>query len=637
MSLLQVNNLDKFYGATPIIREGTLAIQAGEKWGLVGRNGCGKSTLIKVLTGKEDYDQGEIGWAKGTRIGYLEQEPEFGPGNSIYQELRGIFGDLDLLQETITHLQEELNQPGLANETLNRLVEEFHSKTEEFEAAGGYQLEGRIQGVLRGLGFSKERWNDPTTVLSGGERTRLALAKLLLSPNDILFLDEPTNYLDLAAIEWLEEFLGTYRGAVLLVSHDRYFLDRVVSGIIELEFCRIKRYRGNYSAYRSQKEAEYQVALKAYNEQQKELERQEKFVRESRATEKSKRKAHSIEKRLAQVERIERPVWDDQAFKLSFGEPQPSSRKVLELEGIAKRFGNKVLLDGVDLQIEAGEKIGLIGPNGAGKTTLLKMIMGLETPDRGGIRLGHEVHPGYFSQLSSDEDLSGTPFSQISAATDLDNTGVRSLLGRFLFSGEDVFKDMTDLSGGERRRLGLLKLMLSKANFLILDEPTNHLDLDSIEVIEQALGGFSGTVLIVSHDRYFLNRIVKRYLMIGSGRIHSFSDYQEYLDWRAASNGKAVTSADKPKTEAQLYRERSKEIQREIKKKQRNLNEIEADINTKELRQKELLQLVNDPAVHTDYKKSQELAEELAELETALGELYQKWETLQEELVDEGS
>lgn len=635
MSLLQVNNLDKFYGATPIIREGTFAIQAGEKWGLVGRNGCGKSTLIRVLTGKEDYDRGEIGWAKGTRIGYLEQEPEFEPGNSIYQELRGIFGDLDLLQETITRLQEELNQPGLGDEVLNRLVEEFHSKTEEFEAAGGYQLEGRIQGVLRGLGFPKERWNDPTTVLSGGERTRLALAKLLLSPNDILFLDEPTNYLDLAAIEWLEEFLGTYRGAVLLVSHDRYFLDRVVSGILELEFCRIKRYRGNYSAYRSQKEAEYHAALKAYNEQQKELERQEKFIREARATEKSKRKAHSIEKRLAQVERIERPVLDDHVFKLSFGEPRPCSRKVLELEGIAKCFGSKVLLDGVDLQIEAGEKIGLIGPNGAGKTTLLKMIMGLETPDRGRIRLGHEVHPGYFSQLSSEEDLTGTPFSQISAETHLDNTGVRSLLGRFLFSGEDVFKDMADLSGGERRRLRLLKLMLSKANFLILDEPTNHLDLDSIEVIERALCSFSGTVLIVSHDRYFLNRIVKRYLMIASGRIYSFSDYQEYLDWRAEANGKALASVDKPKTEAQLYRERSKEIQRELKRKQRNLNEIEADINTKELRQKELLQLVNDPAVHTDYKKSRELSEELAELETVLAELYQKWETLQEELVKE--
>jgi ATP-binding cassette, subfamily F, member 3 len=631
MSLIQVRNLDKFYGAVPIIREAELIIQPGEKWGLVGKNGCGKTTLIKVLTGEEDYDRGEIHWAQNCRIGYLRQEPDFRSGFSIYQELRQIFGALDQLQERLAGLQQRMLDQNLAPDELGVLIEEQHHLSEEFEQAGGYQIEGRIQGVLRGLGFPKERWEDAAANLSGGEQTRLALAKLLLTPWDILLLDEPTNYLDLTAIEWLEDFLLDFKGAVLLISHDRFFLDKIVTGIYEIEFNRVNRYKGNYTAYRGQKEAVYQATLKAYQEQEKYLLRQEKLVRESRATEKSKKKAHSIEKRLAGMERIAKPLQDHKQVKLAFKESHSSSRQVLTLENLSKSFGPKPLLNGVTYKLEAGEKVGLIGPNGSGKTTLLKMILGLEQPDRGNIRLGYEVQPGYFTQLNDQSDMTGTPFSQIMDTGDLDNTEVRGILARFLFTGEDVFKSVADLSGGERRRLGLLKLMLSKANFLILDEPTNHLDLTSIEAVENALLGFEGTVFIVSHDRYFLNQIVDRYLAIIDQKLVAFSTYQDYLNYRSQMANQS-NETSKPKNESQFRREQNKETQREMRKKQRNLNEIETDISDMETRKSELLNELNDPAVHTDYKKSLELTQELAGIESKLTQSYERWEQLQQEL-----
>ncbi len=623
MSLIQIHNLNKFYGAVPVLREVNLMIQPGEKWGLVGRNGSGKTTLMKILTGEEDYDSGEIHWAQDSCYGYLKQEPVF-LADTIYQELRNIFQFLDELESKINQLQHRMSQSGIDHEQLESLIKEHHLLTEEYERQGGYQTEGRIQGVLRGLGFPAERWNDQPAVLSGGERTRVALAKILLTANDILFLDEPTNYLDLSAIEWLENFLVDYKGAVLLISHDRYFLDRVISCIYEIEFNRIKRYRGNYSEYRKQKEAEYHSTVKAYREQEKEISRLEKFVRESRATEKSKRKAHSIEKRLMQLDRIEKPFANNKSIKMDFKEAPPSSRQVLELEDITKSFDGKTLFTDVNFKIEAGEKIGLIGPNGAGKTTLIKLILGLEQPDHGRVRLGYEVYPGYFSQLTSGEELTGTPFSQIMDAADLDNTEARTILGRFLFSGDDVFKLVSDLSGGERRRLGLIKLMLSKANFLILDEPTNHLDLDSIEVMEQALSEYNGTILVISHDRSFLNTVVDRFVAIIGGKLLSFPTYLDYQEYCKSDYN--ADEAAKTKTAAQIHREHTKEMQRDLKRKQRNLEKIEADIINIEERKKELLVILNDPEVQTDYMKSRQYANELEEVDERLNELYSQWE-----------
>lgn len=633
MALLQVVGLTKYFGSDKLFEDLSFEIHPGEKIGLIGRNGCGKSTLINILTGNEDYDQGEIGWAQNSSIGYLPQILVFDENVTIYQELRSIFTDLDELQNKIIILQKQMENDHLSPAELEGLVAQYHVLTEQFENDGGYQVEGRIQGVLRGLGFPKERWDDSIMVLSGGERTRLALARLLLRQHDLLFLDEPTNYLDIAAVEWLEDFLTGYKGAVLLVSHDRYFLDTVVQGFLEIEFGKIKRYKGNYSAYRQQKTLNYENAVKAYEKQEKQLDRLEKFVRESRATEKSKRKAHSIEKRINREVRIEKPFVDTQSLKLEFADAPAGSRHVLELDGISKRYGSKVVLDNVGFKLEAGEKVGLIGPNGAGKTTLLKIILGLEMPDAGQLRLGYEIRPGYFSQLDEAE-AEGTPFSQIMAAADLDNTTARTILGRFLFSGDDVFKNVGDLSGGERRRLGLIKLILSKMNFLVLDEPTNHLDLDSIEVIEAALSKAKHTILVVSHDRYFLKNVVQRYLALIDGKLYSFHDYEEYLSWKTESNLRSSVNEIKPKNDAQLRRENTKELQRQLRRKQRELQEVETAIEQNEQRRTELYDLLNNPELQADLQKSATLAQEFTVVESGLKTLYETWELLQEELAE---
>lgn len=631
MALLQVAGLTKYYGSDRIFEDLSFEIHAGEKIGLIGKNGCGKSTLIHILTGSEDYDRGEVGWAQNAAVGYLPQILTFNETTTIYQELRSIFKDLDDLEASLNTIQAQMNQPGMNPADLDELVHKHHQMSERFATEGGYRIEGTIQGVLRGLNFLPERWQEPVGVLSGGERTRLALARLLLTRHDILFLDEPTNYLDISAIEWLEDYLSGYQGAVLLVSHDRYFLDKVVTGFLEMSAGVIKRYHGDYSAYRRQKQADYENTLKTFEAQEKRLGKLEKWVREARSTEKSKRQAHSIEKRLAKEVRIEKPLRDAQTIKFQFKTAMPGGKKVLELEGLSKKYGQKVILDQIDLQLESGVKIGLIGPNGVGKTTLLKIILGFEAPDAGEVRLGYEIRPGYFSQLD-EEWVEGTPFSQIMAAADLDNTQARTLLARFLFRGDDVFKSVADLSGGERRRLGLIKLLLSKANFLILDEPTNHLDLDSIEVMEQALEETDHTLLIVSHDRYFLKSVVQCYWALLDGRIHEFDNYDAYLDWKLQRQSALGENSSKAKSATQIRRDQIKEYQRNLRRKQRELTETEGDIATAEQRRDELYQLSNQPELYTDFQKSSELSKALAETEQALTMLYQRWELLLEEL-----
>ncbi len=631
MSLIRVNNLDKYYGAEPILRNLDLEIHPGEKWGLVGRNGCGKTTLMKILSGLEDYDRGAIHTAQNCRIGYLEQEPGFDAGISIYQELRNLFTDLDELHAQVEQARQKMSDPTLNREELESLVEEHYHLSERYQLSGGFLIEGRIQGILRGLGFTKERWSDSTVVLSGGERTRLALAKILLVPYDLLLLDEPTNYLDMTAIEWLEEYLtAQFKGAVLIISHDRFFLDRVVQGIFELDSGVAARYRGNYSDYRNQKEFNLQAQAKAYQIQQKFLQKQEKFVREAGASEKSKRKAHSVEKRLEKVERIAKPSIEQKALKVKFAGHEASSRDVLVLEGLSKSFDNKVLFKETNLRVEYGDRIGIIGPNGAGKTTLIKMILGVDSPDQGRIRLGYEVYPGYFSQMADDPGLSGTPFEMVMGMADLDNTEARTILGRFLFSGDDVFKNVSDLSGGEKRRLNLIKLMLSKANLLILDEPTNHLDLESIEAVENGLIDYEGTLIVISHDRYFLNKVVNRYFAVLNEGLIPFPSYQDYLD--LGKRPDKPEEAPKPKKQAQMRREQSKELHRELKRKQRRLEETEEEIARLETDKVEISEQLSDPLIYADYNKSLTLSKELSEIEVKLAEAYQIWEELSLEL-----
>ena len=627
MSLIQVKNLDKFYGAEPILRNLDLQIHSGEKWGLVGRNGCGKTTLMRIMARIEDYDRGEIQTAQNCRIGYLEQEPEFNAGVSIYQELRNLFTELDELHAEVESLRHRMSDPTLNREQLDLLVEEHYRLSERYGQSGGFLVEGRIQGVLRGLGFPKQRWDDSAMVLSGGERTRLALAKILLAPYDLLLLDEPTNYLDMAAIEWLEEYLvSQFKGAVLIISHDRFFLDRIVQGIFQLDSGALTRYRGNYTDYRNQKEFNLQAQAKAYQIQQKFIEKQEKFIREAGASEKSKRKAHSVEKRLQKEEKITKPSLRQKSLKLSFAGHQASGREVLALEGVSKSFDNKVLFKDVNFRVEYGDRIGIIGPNGAGKTTLIKMILGMDSPDSGRIRLGYEVYPGYFPQMADDSGLTGTPFETVMGMADLDNTEARTILGRFLFSGDDVFKDISDLSGGERRRLNLIRLMLSKANLLILDEPTNHLDLESIEAVEKALIDYDGTLLVISHDRYFLNKVVNRYFAVFNGGLTQFPSYQDYLDLSLCQGKPDETS--KPKNLAQVRWEQNKEFQRDLRRKKRQLEETENEIAQLEQKKSEISDQLSDPVIYADYNKSLSLSNELSEIETRLSEAYQLWEEL---------
>jgi ATP-binding cassette subfamily F protein 3 len=632
MALLQVNHLTKFYGSVAVLTDLNLEIDSGEKWGLIGKNGCGKTTLINILTGKTDYDRGDLHWAQNCRIGYLQQEPEF-ESDSIYQELRLVFKDLDAIQGRLDRLQERMNEADLSPAVLEGLVAEFTQLNEAFAQQDGYQIEGRIQGVLRGLGFPKERWEDSPQQLSGGERTRLALAGLLLTANDLLFLDEPTNYLDLAALEWLERYLQDYRGAVLVISHDRYFLDQVVDGYFEIEAGKAVRFRGDYQSFRQSKNELTDATWKAYLKQEKRLSKLEKFVREARATQKSKRQAHSIAKRLEKEVRIEKPTSTEKKIKMAFKTTAESSYRVLEAEGLAKSYGDQRLFEGVGFTINAGDKVGLIGPNGVGKTTLLKILLELEPADRGTVRFGYEVFPGYFSQMTTGEDLEGTPFSQVMAAADLDNTEARTILGRFLFSGDDALKPVVALSGGERRRLGLIKLMLSQANLLIMDEPTNHLDLQSIEVIEAALLDYEGTILVVSHDRYFLNKVANRFLALSNGQIHEFGSYREYLDGFSQPSLPSGTSAKaKSKLQSQHDREIEKERQRQLRRLQRDVAATETEIHRTEERKAAVVALLEQSEVHSDYQQSMTLSAELAHLDSVLDELYLKWEAAHEAL-----
>jgi ATP-binding cassette subfamily F protein 3 len=632
MALLQVSHLAKYYGSVAVLTDLDLEINFGEKWGLIGKNGCGKTTLINILTGRVDYDRGAIHWAQNCRIGYLQQEPEF-ESDSIYQELRLVFKDLDALQGRLDRLRERMDEAGLSPAVLEGVVAEFTQLNEAFEQQDGYQIEGRIQGVLRGLGFPKERWEDSPQQLSGGERTRLALARLLLTANDLLFLDEPTNYLDLAALEWLERYLKDYRGAVLVISHDRYFLDQVVHGFFEIEAGKAARFRGDYKSFRQSKAELADATWKAYLKQEKRLAKLEKFVREARATEKSKRQAHSIAKRLEKEVRIEKPASTEKKIKMAFKTAVSSGYRVLEAEGLAKSYGDQLLFEDVGFTINAGDKVGLIGPNGVGKTTLLKMLLGSEPADRGTVRFGYEVFPGYFSQMTTGEDLEGTPFSQVMAAADLDNTEARTILGRFLFSGDDALKPVAALSGGERRRLGLIKLMLSQVNFLIMDEPTNHLDLQSIEVIEAALLDYEGTILVVSHDRYFLNKVANRFLALSNGQIHEFGSYREYLDSYSQPSfpPDAVVEA-KSKRQSQHDRETEKERQRQLRRLQRNVTATETEIQRTEERKATVVALLEQPEVHSDYQQSMTLSAELAHLDGVLDGLYLKWEAAHEAL-----
>ncbi len=632
--ILSVNNISKSFQEVSILKNVSFHIEDYEKAAIVGINGAGKTTLLRIIMGELTADEGLVTVAKDKTIGYLSQQEAVSGENTIYQELLLVKQDILDMEQQLHTL--ELQMKTADDDRLSGLMESYASLTHAYEAANGYACRSELTGVLKGLGFAQEDFDKPVSTLSGGQKTRVALGKLLLLKPDLIILDEPTNHLDLPSISWLETYLLNYKGAVIVVSHDRYFLDRIVTKVIELDNTKGTVFSGNYSAYAAGRETLRTAAYNAYMKQQQEIRHQEAVIEKLKSfnREKSVKRAESREKKLEKIEALEKPseVRADMRLKL---EPKfPSGNDVLQAEGLAKAFGPLSLFDNLSFSLKKGEHVAIIGDNGTGKTTILKMLNELLPPDSGTIRLGANVAVGYYDQEHHVLHPDKTLFQEISDDyPNLNNTEIRNTLAAFLFTGEDVFQLIKTLSGGEKGRLSLAKLMLSEANFLILDEPTNHLDITSKEILEDALNAYTGTVLYVSHDRYFINKTAHRILELNRGTLTNYlGNYDYYLEKKEEEKtepdtGRAGTggvSAVKQDWKAM------KEQQAAARKRENDLKKCEAEIDTLETRNAEIETLMASPEICTDVARLQELNKEKEEIDTKLAGLMEKWELLSE-------
>ena len=637
MIVLSANNLTKTYGTDVIIDKASFHLNAGDKVGIIGRNGAGKTTLLNMLTGELPCDEGEFFVSQNMRIGYLKQRDNFSSEGTVLEEIEGIFSGLRELENEIAELSDKVAENPHDTGLINRLDELQH----RFDREGGYTYKSEMIGILNSMAFDESFYNKKISSLSGGERTRLALAALLLEKPDILLLDEPTNHLDIGTLKWLEQYLEAYRGTIMIVSHDRYFLDRTVNRIFEVENHKVYSYQGKYSDYAAQKKLRRETELRAYNNQQREIARQEEMIRrmKQRGTEHLAKRAASREKRLDMLERIEHPESEMGKMKINFKENFPSGGDVIMAENLEKSFGrgteHRELFHGVNLDIKRGERICILGPNGVGKTTLLRVLLGELTPDAGYLKIGHNVAFGYYDQgqlLLSDAN---TVLEELKESYRLyTDTEMRSILGRFLFRGEEVFLPVGSLSGGEKARLSLLKLMLSGANTLILDEPTNHLDIESKEVFEEALMEFPGTVIVVSHDRYFLQRIPTRILeLTQDGVIEYLGRYDYYLEKKSQGiSAKKYFSKVQEKSagDAAQQRRLKKEREAEERRRARLSEKLETEISELEDKISELEQNLCKPENMSDYELLARLGAEREETEKRLAEAYDEWAKVQE-------
>ncbi|NLM13543.1 MAG: ABC-F family ATP-binding cassette domain-containing protein [Epulopiscium sp.] len=632
--ILACKDITKTFGTDIILKNITFQIEEKEKVALVGVNGAGKSTLFKILAGELSYDGGEIFKAKDTTIGYLSQNMEINTDNSILDEMLTVFSELIELEASIRLLEKEMSAH--QRENLSQLMNQYSLLQQEFEQKNGYGFRSQIKGVLKGLGFNENEFNKPVNVLSGGQKTRLALAKLLLSNPSVLLLDEPTNHLDISAIEWLEDFLKSYSGTVMIISHDRYFLDRIVSKVIEIENTKSSVYNGNYSFYAKQKQINREIQMNHYLAQQKEIKRQEEVIQTLRSfnREKSIKRAKSREKALEKIERIERPEALPSSMKLTLKPKIQSGNDVLHVENLSKSFGNHKLFENVSFDLKRGEKIALIGPNGVGKTTLFRILLDQIAPDKGFFRLGTNVKIGYYDQEHQTISSNKTIIDEISDTyPNLTLGEIRNILAAFLFTGDDVFKEISSLSGGEKGRVALAKIMLSEGNFLLLDEPTNHLDLLSKEVLEDALNNYQGTVLYISHDRYFINRTATKVLELTPYGIKEYlGNYDYYIEKRNQiqfnSMEKELPSAEKLSSSKEEWLKR-KEEQAQQRKLQGSIEKIENQIHETENQIEEINQQLCLEEVYTNPEKSQEILNMKTQLEEELERLYEQWEELQ--------
>ncbi len=638
--ILACHGIAKAFGEDVIVENGSFHIEDREKVALVGINGAGKSTILKMIVGELPTDAGQVILTKGKTLGYLAQHQAMKSGSTIYEEVRSSRPDILQMNQQLRDIEAQLNN--LSGDALNARLDTYHRLTEEFDRMNGYAYESEVVGVLKGLGFLEEEFSKAVDTLSGGQKTRVSLSKLLLTKPDILLLDEPTNHLDLNSIDWLETYLVNYPGAVLIVSHDRYFLNRVVTKVLEIERGRILTFQGNYNDYAIKKQQLRDIQLKEYLNQQQEIKHQEAVIEKLKSfnREKSIKRAESREKMLDKIQVLDKPMELNTDIHLSLEPSHISGSDVLTVDHLSKSFPNQDLFKDLCFEIKRGEHVAIIGDNGTGKTTLLKILNQVIKADSGSFTLGTNVEIGYYDQEHHVLHMDKNIFQEISDDYPaLTNTQIRNVLAAFLFTGDDVFKSIGDLSGGERGRVSLAKLMLSNANFLILDEPTNHLDITSKEILEKALNDYTGTVLYVSHDRYFINQTATRILdLVNHTFVNYIGNYDYYLEKKEALtaiyakdlDAESENTACETESQAKLSWQEQKEAQAKERKRQNELKKTEERISKLEERDQEIDRLMSQEEIFTNSVKCQELSSEKAQILEELETLYEAWENLAE-------
>ncbi|MDK2964569.1 ABC-F family ATP-binding cassette domain-containing protein [Lacrimispora sp.] len=637
--ILSCSNLSKAFGTNEVIKHASFHIEDHEKAAIVGINGAGKSTLLKMIIGELASDEGEVVISKGKTLGYLSQHQDLGGERTVYEEVLEVKRPLMDMEARIRNL--EMDMKHATGDELEEMLSVYSRLNHEFELQNGYAYQSEVTGVLKGLGFTEDEFHKPVSALSGGQKTRVALGRLLLTKPDIILLDEPTNHLDMDSIAWLETYLINYDGSVIIVAHDRYFLNRVVTKIIELDNGILSVYQGNYTQYSSKRAMIREAKMKAYLNQQQEIKHQEEVIAKLKSfnREKSIRRAESREKMLDKIELLDKPAQVNDEMHIRLEPNVISGNDVLTVRDLKKSFGDHLLFDHMGFEIKRGERVAIIGGNGTGKTTILKILNGLTAPDQGEVILGSKVHIGYYDQEHQVLHMDKTLFDELQDTYPfMNNTQIRNILAAFLFTGDDVYKRIKDLSGGERGRVSLAKLMLSEANFLILDEPTNHLDITSKEILESALVNYTGTVLYVSHDRYFINKTATRILDLTSQTLVNYiGNYDYYLEKKDIMTGLLTPPVQSTPVKGEevvsgikLDWKAQKEEQAKIRKRQNELKKTEDEIHKLETRDGEIDELLVKEEIFTDVPKLMELNQEKETISKRLEQLYELWAELAE-------